>query len=59
MLKKWIVILIPVAVFGISGCASTNDIDTNSSVANTSEKKITMECDNVRSTGSNIGRCKK
>lgn len=59
MLKKWIVILIPVAVFGLSGCASTNDTDTNSTVANTSEKKIPKECDKVRSTGSSIVRCKK
>ena len=54
MLKKWTVILIPLALLGLSGCASTNNADSN-----TSENKVTKECNKVTSTGSNIGRCKK
>jgi len=59
MLKKWTVTLIPLALLGLSGCASTNDADSNSTVVNTSEKKVAKECNKVTSIGSNIGRCKK
>ncbi|RBP82281.1 hypothetical protein DET47_102317 [Shewanella putrefaciens] len=54
MLKKWTMTLIPLALLGLSGCASTNNADSN-----TSENKVTKECNKVTSTGSNIGRCKK
>lgn len=50
MLKKWTVVLIPLALLGLSGCASTHDEDP---------KTVAKECNKVTSTGSNIGRCKK
>ncbi|MDX1281080.1 hypothetical protein [Shewanella colwelliana] len=59
MLKKWIVVLIPVAVLGLSGCASTSDTDADSVASNSAAKKTTKECTKVRATGSNISRCKK
>ena len=59
MLKKWIVTLIPVALIGLSGCASTNDSDTDSAVASNVDKKMAKDCDKVRPTGSSINRCKK
>ncbi|MFB2683074.1 hypothetical protein [Shewanella mangrovisoli] len=59
MLKKWIAILLPVAVLGLSGCSSVNDTDTDSTVVSSAEKKVTKkDCDKVTSTGSRIGRCK-
>ncbi|MDH1468665.1 hypothetical protein [Shewanella sp. GD03713] len=59
MLKKWIAILLPVAVLGLSGCASVSDTDTDSTVASSVEKKVSKKgCDKVTSTGSRIGRCK-
>jgi len=59
MLKKWTVTLIPLAFLGLSGCASTNDVDSNSTVVNTSEKKVAKECNKVTYIGSNIRGCKK
>lgn len=58
MLKKWTVVLIPLALLGLSGCASTHDEDSKTA-AKTPEKKVAKECNKVTSTGSNIGRCKK
>ncbi|UXM82285.1 hypothetical protein N7V09_00920 [Shewanella seohaensis] len=43
MLKKWIAILLPVAVLGLSGCASVSDTDTDSTVASSAEKKVSKK----------------
>lgn len=59
MLKKWIAILLPVAVLGLSGCASVSDTDTDSTVASSAEKKVTKkDCDKITTTGSRLGRCR-
>lgn len=59
MLKKWIAILLPVVVLGLSGCASVSDTDTDSTMASSAEKKVSKkDCNKVMTTGSRLGRCK-
>ncbi|QYJ84518.1 MULTISPECIES: hypothetical protein [Shewanella] len=45
-------------VIGLSGCASTQESDTETTADNGSTK-ASQQCKKVRSTGSNIGRCQK
>ena len=56
MLKKWMPIMATTLFIGLSGCASTQASDTET--ADNTSNKATKECKRVRSTGSNIGRCK-
>ncbi|SUI73633.1 Uncharacterised protein [Shewanella putrefaciens] len=59
MLKKWIAILLPVAVLSLSGCASVSDTGVDSTAASSNENKVTKkDCNKVTSTGSRLGRCR-
>ncbi|CAM4157337.1 MULTISPECIES: hypothetical protein [Shewanella] len=58
MLKKWMPIMATTLVIGLSGCASTQESETETTADNGSNK-ASQQCKRVRSTGSNIGRCQK
>ena len=55
MLKKWILILLPTLLIGVTGCASTSDAENQTD--NESVTKTSKDCQKVRTTGSRLSRC--
>ncbi|QYK01691.1 hypothetical protein [Shewanella psychrotolerans] len=57
MLKKWILVLLPALLIGVTGCASTNDEENQTD--DQSVTKTSKDCQKVKTTGSRLSRCNR